>query len=356
MKEEKPALETALCVTEEGPVAPETFVMLRGNPHVPGEKVEPGFLSVLGSETPKIPTPPPGAKSTGRRTALADWITSPGNPLTARVAANRVWQYHFGRGIVRSPSNFGTQGDRPTHPELLDWLASEFVARGWRLKPLHRLIMTSNAYRMSSRANPEALAKDPANDAFWRFDMRRLTAEEIRDSVLAVSGSLSPKMYGPGVYPNIPAEVMAGQSQPGKGWGKSPPQEANRRSIYVHVKRSLILPMFESFDLGETDRSSPVRFSTTQPTQALAMLNGTFLNDQAAVLAARLRREAGPDPASRVTLALRLTTSRTPTEQEVRRGLGLMDALRNREGATEDEALAAFCLVALNLNEFVFLD
>ncbi|MCA1684515.1 MAG: DUF1549 domain-containing protein [Planctomycetia bacterium] len=267
LQREKPALETALCVTEAGPVAPETFVLLRGNPHAPGDKLEPGFLAVLGSQTPAIPTPPPGAKTTGRRAALADWITSPSNPLPARVAANRVWQYHFGRGIVRSTSNFGTQGDRPTHPELLDWLASELVAGGWRLKPLHRVIMTSNAYRMSSRPNPEALAKDPANDAFWRFDMRRLSAEEIRDSVLAASGTLSPKMYGPGVYPEIPAEVMAGQSQPGKGWGKSPPEEANRRSIYVHVKRSLIMPIFESFDLGETDRSSPVRFSTTQPTQ-----------------------------------------------------------------------------------------
>ncbi len=351
-----PSLETALCVTEAGPVAPETFVMLRGNPHVPGEKVEPGFLTVLNAPSPVIPAPAPGAKTTGRRTILADWIASPSNPLTARVAANRVWQYHFGRGIVRSPSNFGTQGDRPTHPELLDWLATELVANGWRLKPLHRMIMTSNAYRMSSRPNTEALAKDPTNDAFWRFDMRRLTAEEIRDSVLAVSGSLSLKMYGPGVYPEIPAEVMAGQSQPGKGWGKSPPEEANRRSIYVHVKRSLIMPIFESFDLGETDRSSPVRFSTTQPTQALAMLNGKFLNDQAAALANRLRREGGPSIDSQVRLGLRLTTARMPGEAEVHRGIGLIDTLRQRDGLSADEALHAFSLVALNLNEFLFLD
>ena len=184
----RPSAETALCVTEAGPVAPETFVLLRGNPHVPGDKVEPGFLTVLGDADPGDPDAaarredaPAGAR------VLADWIASPDNPLTARVMANRVWQYHFGRGIVRSPSNFGTQGDRPTHPELLDWLASELVASGWRLKPLHRLIMTSNAYRMSSRPNPEALAKDPTNDLFWRFDMRRLTAEEIRDSILAVT-------------------------------------------------------------------------------------------------------------------------------------------------------------------------
>ncbi len=356
LRDEKPALETALCVTEEGPVAADTSVLLRGNPHVPGDKVEPGFLSVLGAESPTIPTPGPGARTTGRRSALAAWITSPANPLTARVAANRVWQYHFGRGIVRSPSNLGTQGDRPTHPEMLDWLASELVAGGWRLKPLHRLIMTSNAYQMSSRPDAESLAKDPTNDAFWRFDMRRLSAEEIRDSVLAVTGNLNPKMYGPGVYPEIPAEVMAGQSQPGKGWGKSTPAEANRRSIYVHVKRSLILPMFESFDLGETDRSNPVRFSTTQPTQALAMLNGKFLHDQSNSLADRLHREAGARPEAQVRLALRLTTSRRPTDHEVQRGLELIETLRHAERASDDEALAAFCLVALNLNEFVFLD
>ena len=141
--------------------------------------------------------------------------------------------------------------------------------------------MTSNAYRMSSRPNPEALASDPANDLFWRFDMRRLTAEEIRDSILAVSGTLNLKMYGPGVYPEIPAEVLAGQSMPGNGWGKSSPEEQARRSVYVHVKRSLLMPILESFDLAETDRSTPVRFTTTQPTQALAMLNGDFLNEQA---------------------------------------------------------------------------
>src|SRR5262249_9048782 len=153
-----------------------------------------------------------GARTSGRRRVLADWIASPENPLTARVMANRVWQYHFGRGIVRSASNFGLHGDRPTHPELLDWLAAEFVPRGWRLKALHRLILTSNAYRMSSHGDAAKLAADPANDLFWRFDMRRLAAEEIRDSILAVSGSLNLKMFGPGVYVDIPAEVLAGQS------------------------------------------------------------------------------------------------------------------------------------------------
>ena len=233
-------------------------MLARGNAHVPGEKVEPGFLTVLGDLTPAIPAPPPDARTTGRRRVLADWIASPANPLTARVMANRLVQHHFGRGIVRSPNNFGLQGDKPTHPELLDWLASELVAQGWRLKPMHRLIVTSNAYKMSSLPNPEALAKDPTNNLLWRFDARRLTGEEVRDSVLAVTGTLNPKMYGPGIFPEVPAEVLAGQSVPGSGWGKSSAEDRARRSIYVHVKRSLLVPILDGFDLAETDRSSPV--------------------------------------------------------------------------------------------------
>ena len=155
LKDRKVPADRALIVTEAGPVAPETHLMLRGNPHSPGDKVEPGFLQVVGNATPPvIPTPPSGSKSSGRRTVLADWIASPENPLTARVMANRVWQYHFGRGIVRSSSNLGTQGDKPTHPELLDWLATELVAGGWKLKSLHRLILSSEAYQMSSKPNP----------------------------------------------------------------------------------------------------------------------------------------------------------------------------------------------------------
>jgi cytochrome c553 len=356
IKKAKPTTETALCVTEQGTSAADTHVLLRGNAAAPGEKVEPGFLSVLGSPEPVVPTPPPGSKTTGRRAVLADWIISPENPLTPRVIVNRLWQHHFGRGIVRSSSNFGSQGDRPTQPELLDWLASELVAGGWRLKPLHRLIMTSNTYRMSSRSDPEALAKDPTNNAFWRFDMRRLSAEEIRDSILAVCGTLNPAMYGPGVYPEIPAEVLAGQSQPGKGWPISPPAEQTRRSVYVHVKRSLLLPLIETFDAAETDRSSPVRFSTTQPTQALAMLNGRFLNDQARALAKHLKREAGDDPSAQVRLALRLVACREPSEAEVQRGVAMMGTLAGTDNAKSDQALAALSLVVLNLNEFLFLD
>src|SRR5262249_55852212 len=237
-----PKIDMALCVTEAGPRAPETFVMLRGNPHVKGDKVEPAFPTIFNLAKPLLPEPPPGAQSSGRRRVLADRIASPDNVLTSRVIVNRLWQHHFGRGIVRSPNDFGMQGMRPTHPELLDWLASEFVDKGWRMKALHRLILNSSAYQMSSRGNPEALKLDPMNDLFWRFDMRRLTGEEIRDSILAVSGNLDLKMFGPGIYPEIPEEVLQGQSMPGRGWKrKAPAEEQNRRSVYVHVKRSLLL-------------------------------------------------------------------------------------------------------------------
>ncbi len=349
----KTATDSILRVTERGPNPPDTFVLVRGNAHVPGDKVEPGFLAVLGSAGAVVTTPPPGSETSFRRTALADWVTSADNPLTARVMANRLFQHHFGRGIVRSPNNFGLQGDKPTHPELLDWLASELIAGGWKLKPLHRTIMLSNTYRMSSRPSVEAFKIDPTNDLLWRFDMRRLTAEEVRDSVLAVSGCLNLKMYGPGVYPEIPREVLAGQSVPGAGWVFSPPEEQSRRSVYVHVKRSLLLPILEGFDLAETDRSSPNRFSTTQPTQALGMLNGEFLGSQAAKLAERCGEG---DDATLVKTAFRLVTGRDATEAEVTRGVGLIADWQSRDHMSHDSARKTFCLLALNLNEFLYLD
>ena len=353
-----PPRELVLGVGRCLPEPPPTFVLLRGNPHVQGVQVEPAFLSAIGGGKPQLSPRASDAnqKSSGRRSALAEWIASPANPLTARVMVNRVWQHHFGRGIVRSTSNFGSLGDPPTHPELLDWLASEFVEGGWRLKSLHRLIVTSNAYRMSSAAHAEALAKDPINDLFWRFDMRRLGAEELRDSMLAVTGQLNSKMYGPGVYPEISAEVLATQSQPGSGWGNSPPEEQNRRSIYVHVKRSLILPILSEFDFCDTDGSCAVRFATTQPTQALALLNGAFAGAQAQALAERLKRESGDDREAQVRRALRLALGRPADAKSVERGLRLMESLVKEQGLSADAALKLYCLMVLNLNEFAYLD
>jgi hypothetical protein len=347
----------ALAVTESGPEAPDTFVLIRGSAAAKGQKVEPGFPAVLSDTDPAIPPPAPGAKSSGRRTVLANWLASPDNPLTARVMANRLFQYHFGRGIVRSPNNFGLQGDAPTHPQLLDWLASELVARGWSMKAMHRLIMTSSAYRMSSSGgDAKALAADPRNDLLWRFDLRRLTAEELRDSILALNGTLNTKLHGPSVHPPIPKEVLAGQSVPGKGWETSGPADSARRSVYVHVKRSLRLPILESFDAAEPDVTCPVRFVTIQPTQALGTLNSDFMNQEADKLARRLKREAGDDLRKQVALGMRLVTCRAPTDADIDRGVQLIEAMKSKDGATPDVALKYYCLLTLNLNEFVFLD
>ena len=335
LKDTKSVADMALCVTEAGPTAPETFVLLRGNPHVPGDKVEPGFpAGPRPAPSRRCPTPPPAARRPAGGTVLADWIASPDNPLTARVMVNRVWQHHFGRGIVRSPNNFGIQGARPTHPELLDWLAAEFVDGGWRLKPLHRLILTSNAYRMSSEAQPDGLAKDPGNDLFWRFDMRRLTAEEIRDSILAVSGNLNLKMYGPGVYPEIPAEVLAGQSVPGSGWGKSSPAGAGGAAASTSTSSGRLLS-----DPGE------LRRRRDRPLDAGALRHDAA--DAGAGHAQRrvprtsrpaARRAAAPRggrrrPPRRCGSALRLATARPPSDAEVERGVEFIDKAAGRDGA-----------------------
>ncbi|HAV61572.1 MAG TPA: hypothetical protein DCY13_04310 [Verrucomicrobiales bacterium] len=353
---EEMAAERALVVTEAGINPPDTFILLRGNPGAHGEAVQPGFPTVLGHPPPADFKAPGNAHSSGRRLALANWIASPSNQLTARVMVNRIWQHHFGRGIVRSPNDFGLQGDRPTHPELLDWLAAEFVASGWSLKAMHRLIMNSNAYLMSSRGRTDGLAADVDNELFWRFNMRRLTGEEIRDSILSVTGTLNPKMHGPSVYVEIPKAVMATQSVPGKGWGESSPEEQARRSIYIHVKRSLLVPILESFDLAETDRTTPVRFASVQPTQALGMINSEFLTRQAASMADRLRREHPDDLTRQVGRGLALVTSRPPTATEVEESLELIRKLTRQEQLPADRALDHFCLVLLNLNEFFYLD
>lgn len=357
LKADKPTgLADALCVKEDTSRSSQTHILTRGNPHAEGDPVTPGFPSVLSPPEAIIPDMADGAKTTGRRKVLAAWIASPSNPLTARVMVNRIWQNHFGRGIVRSSSDFGFQGSQPTHPELLDWLAVKFVESGWSIKHMHRLILASAAYQMSSRPDDKNYSIDPTNDLFWRFDMRRLSAEEIRDSLLWANGSLNAdSMFGPSIYTDIPDAVKAGQSRPGSGWGTSSAQDKVRRSIYIHVKRSLLDPLLESFDFADTDQTCPVRFVTVQPTQALGMLNSDFIQEQAEVFAEFLTKQAKTN-AGQVRLALQRVMQRQPTQQEVDRGLRLMESLKSEHKLSDAQARKYFCLVALNLNEFMYLD
>ncbi len=344
-----------LRVKEIGPEAPPTHVLIRGNPHAPAERVEPGFPLILGNADPGLAERATDSPTTGRRRALAHWIADDGNLRTSRAMANRLWQYHFGRGLSPTPNDFGRFGREATHPDLLDWLATEFVARDWRLKSMHRLMMTSRAYQMSSRPPDGALEADPGNDLFSRFNMRRLTAEEIRDSVLAATGRLNLELGGPSVYPPMPAEVLATASQPDRAWGEATPEQASRRSVYIHVKRSLLHPLLESLDMADTDSTCPVRFTTTQPTQALMMLNGAFMSEQAASLADRTGG-AGGSLEDRVAEALQVVLARQPGAAEVARGVGLVEELVREEGFDSSAAFASFSLLLLNLNEFVYLD
>jgi mono/diheme cytochrome c family protein len=320
-----PPFPVALAVREKGPQPPRTQILIRGSAASPGEEVEPGFLEVLARSPPALPAPAPGAATSGRRRVLAEWVASRDNPLTARVLVNRVWLHHFGRGLVETPNDFGKTGLPPTHPELLDWLAAELVESGWSIKRLHRRIMTSRAYQLSSQAGDErALAADEANRLYWRQTLRRLEVEAIRDAVLAVSGRLNPEMGGRGVFPRLSREVVAGQSRPGLGWDLSDARQCDRRSVYLFVKRTMLVPMLETFDYTNTAQPVGERPTTTVAPQALLLLNSELMQDQAAAFAARVAREAGDDPAAQVGRAYRLALGRAPTERELRIALAYL--------------------------------
>ena len=345
----------AMAVSERG--RNQTWVLARGNPSAKGDEVAAAFPQILNP--PEVDPSAHSADSSptsGKRRLLAEWITSPDNPMTARAFVNRIWQHHFGVGIVRTASDFGFQGSAPTHPELLDWLTAEFVENGWQLKALHKQMMMTETYQMSSAPNPEALAISPTNDLFWRFNMRRLTAEEIRDAILAMTDTLNPNMFGPSVYPPLPQEVLATASRPGAAWGKSSVENASRRSIYIHVKRSLRHPMLASFDSPDTDTSCAVRISTTVPTQALGMLNGQFINQQATKFANRLQKSFPNDVEQQIVSGIHLTTGRSATNAEIQTDLDFIKDLQQTEKLSEADALRNYCLVLLNANEFVYLD
>ena len=276
--------------------------------------------------------------------------------LTGRVVGNRLWQHLFGRGIVRTPNNFGLGGTPPTHPKLLDYLASELIRGDWQLKPLIRAMVLSDTYRASSRPSEAALARDPLNHLFSHQNMRRLSAEEVRDSILQVTGQLNLQQAGPSIYPELSKEVLHSQSMPGKGWGRSAPDQAARRSIYIHIKRTLVAPILKIFDFAETDLSCPVRFETTQPTQALPMLNGKFAQDQARALARRVEREHPDNSAAQIKRILELVWQRPIQPAQIEAGLALLDQLQQQDGASLRRAMETFSLVAMNSNEFLYLD
>ncbi len=363
LKKETPDLPRGYFMREPATKPPATHLLVRGKASRPGPEVAPGFPAVLIDKQPEFPLRE--SSTSRRRLALAQWIASPDHPLTARVLVNRVWHYHFGQGLVRTPSDFGVMGQPPTHPELLDWLASWFVENGWSIKKLHHLILTSNTYRMSKSINAEYAKADPENDRFWRFPYRRLEAEAIRDSALAVSGQLNPKMFGPSMFPPIPKEALAGNSDLDKIWKESEPREASRRTIYAFVKRALVVPMLEVLDVCDTARSNDKRLVTTVAPQAMTLFNGEFVLEQSKRFAQRLSAEVGDDSDRQIERAFRLSVARLPSAKERETLKAFLETQATRfavetpgadQAAIRMRALTQMCRVVFNLNEFVYPD
>ena len=347
LRESTPDLPRSYFLNEPKPPG-ITHLLIRGNARAPGPEVPPAVPAILTKTQPMFPQ---SADTSMRRLTLARWIADPENPLTARVIVNRVWQAHFGEALVRTPSDFGRIGEKPSHPELLDWLANWFVDNGWSLKKLHRLIMTSNTYRMSKRSVPAYVAEDPENRLLWRVPFARLEVEAIRDSMLAVSGKLNATMFGPGMYPFVPKQALEGSSDPDKIWQPFNESEASRRTIYAFIKRSMIVPMLDVLDFCDTSRSSPKRINTSVAPQALTLFNGDFVNRQARHLAARLAREAGPDLKRQIEYAYRLCFARLPSTSELSSLLRFVDEQGGGKSAMEQ-----LCRVILNMNEFAYTD
>lgn len=316
-KELSPPFQWALAARERTN-PPPTHLLSRGRPSSPGAVVLPGFPAALGE-------PPPGSgpsiaseSISGRRMELAQWIADRRNPLTARVFVNRLWHHHFGQGLVTTTTDFGKVGAAPSHPELLDWLAAEFMNSGWSIKHMHRLMLGSEAYRRSSESrNARAQSADPANRLLWRQSLRRVEAEVIRDSMLAVSGNLNRQSGGRGFFPDLAGEVHAGASRPGQDWEKMTESQASRRSVYAYVRRTTAIPALETFDYNNTTSPLGERPVTTVAPQALLMLNDPFVKSQASALALRSILESGPSLSGQIRRAYSRTLSRLPTESEL---------------------------------------
>jgi hypothetical protein len=326
-------------------------LLRRGELSKPGETVGPAFPATLCA--PGRPGDFAGVPSGQRRAALAKWLTAPDNPLTARVLVNRVWGWHFGQGLVRTPSDFGTQGEPPTHPQLLDWLARDFVDHGWSLKRLHRLILLSSTYRMQSVAEASALRVDPDNRLLAHFPRRRLEGEAVRDALLACAGSLNTQPFGPPVVPPLGSQELTGLFDAKDKWPVTKDATKHtRRSVYLLVRRTFTYPLLAAFDPPEVMTSCPQRARTVVPTQALALLNSPLVREQSAAFARRLLRECGERPEAIVPRAWQLAFGRPPSVAESGQALAF---LRDRSSPLE-AALSDLCLALFNANEFIYID
>jgi hypothetical protein len=375
----KPKEPFVFAVTEHAGKIPETFLFNRGDHEQPKQKIEPGEIEVLQASAThaglKFVAPKAG-ESSGRRLAYARWLTSGQHPLTARVLVNRFWLDHFGRGLVNSPGDFGAQGERPTHPELLDWLASEFMANGWKLKPLHRLIMNSTAYRQSSR-NDAAIRNDPDNRLYARMKLRRIDAETVRDSMLAVSGKLNHERFGPPmpIARDEAGRVLTGEQKTNGGGDpvivQSIGEKAFKRSIYGEVRRSYPLTVLEAFDEPVMTPNCTMREASTVAPQALLMLNDTFVAQQSEYFAERLQRENPGDVRAQIERAWKLAYNTAPTEKESMSSLLYLaeqtERIRARLATMKKEkdktppdpqtlAMSSLCQALLSANRFLYVE
>src|SRR5579871_168447 len=338
----------------------EVHRLRRGELSKPRDVVGPAFpVALVGTKpAPNFDGVPPAK----RRATLARWLTSPDNPLTARVLVNRVWEWHFGQGIVRTPNDFGAQGEPPTHPKLLDWLARDFMDHGWNVKRLHRLILLSHTYGMQSAAGGRGMQVDPEDRLLWHFPRQRLEGEAIRDTMLACAGTLGLKPFGPPVIPSLNAQELTGLFDAKGKWPVTKdPAEHSRRSVYLLVRRTFVYPLFSAFDAPELMTSCPRRTQTIVPTQALTLLNSPLAREQAAAFAWRLLREEGGKLEAEIARAWLLAFSRPATPAEAERAGAFLQKRTAALSATgmvdpREAALAELCLAIFNSNEFVYVD
>ena len=357
--------------TDVSSTPPPLHVLKNGDRHHPLQVVTAGALTCVPGQRTDLDSgvPPTEVQVKGARLHLADWIASPRNPLTARVIVNRLWQHHFGEGLVRSSNNFGFTGDRPTHPELLDWLATELIENNWSLKHIHRLILTSATWQQSSLhpQHDSYVQQDSANRFLWRANRRRLEAEAVRDGFLAVSGELDLRMGGPGFFPTISADALEGLSRKASAWTASPEIEQLRRSLYIFTQRSLLPPMMTAFDLCDTTLPCGQRDVTIVAPQALTLLNNEFMHKRAESLAGRLAQNHPDAVHDQIDAAWRSILNRRPSEVEMQ--MAAEHVLRQSERfhlpdsenpkrtlSPHELALASLCLVLFNSNEFIYVD